>query len=226
MISDDDNNNYKDEQDNDTNNEDKEPSDSIKLDKLVYGYNNEKHREISYRIKRRDSDSSKANSCQSYKSSEACTNNQNTFGNNLRDELHRNAVPRTVNYLDPCERTLHKIVTNTLTYYQFNDNYSTDRVMNIFGEYNLLQYASLCTNDSDPRMLNSIIDLGEYTIARLYNKQKKSKEAKKGEFDDIESGAQRDLESAQDKKKKQRYSDLTFLPPRPNKYLDVLTYSE
>lgn len=27
-------------------------------------------------------------------------------------------------------------------------------------------------------------------------------------------------------KKKPRYSDLTFLPPRPNKYLDVLTYSE
>jgi len=26
--------------------------------------------------------------------------------------------------------------------------------------------------------------------------------------------------------KKKKYSDLTFLPPRPNKYLDVITYSE
>lgn len=77
-----------------------------------------------------------------------------------------------ISYFDPCERTLHKIVSNTLRYYQFNDVYNADIVMKLFNQYDLMRYSNLATNDSDPRMLNSIIDLGEYPIARMYNKKK------------------------------------------------------
>lgn len=54
----------------------------------------------------------------------------------------------------------------------------------------------------------------------------KSKKAKSDQFDDIEKSQNDRGSQALNKVKKQRYSDLTFLPPRPNKYVDVLTYSE
>lgn len=218
------NNNYHDEQDNnDTNLDDRDRPDVLRLEKLVYGYRNKQ-----YIIKQQTSDfsdiaqeSGKQNTareedkeiqegkCTSFQSQKSC------------DSIIEHA--NNVNYQDPCERTLHKIVTNTLKYYQINENYDSDIIMKLYGDYGLLQYASLATNDSDPRMLNSIIDFGEYPIAKVFNKKKK---VKKEQFDDIEKQQRGPSENNPNKIKKQRYSDLTFLPPRPSKYVDILTYSE
>ena len=114
-------------------------------------------------------------------------------------------------------RILHKIVSNTLSYYHFNDNYNTDKVMKLFAEHDLIKYSEIATNHADPRELNSRIDLGEYPISKIYNKKKK-----KEKENDIESQAQQPNKEI----KKQKYSDLMFLPPKPNKYIDVITYSE
>lgn len=97
--------------------------------------------------------------------------------------------------------------------------------MKIYSKYDLLKYSSLATNDSDPRMLNYIIDMGEYPIATQFNKKKPTPIATGG-FDDIESMKPQFNTNGPIKSKKVKYSELTFLPPRPNKYLDVLTYSE
>ena len=235
----DDENVYKDNQDNETNNEDKDQNDSMKLEKLVYGYqrakpyivkqntsdwsqNNDQVEtseptRIQFGYNRKDSESSK--SAQSYKSSE-------TF---KRKQVEPEPVQDSpVPYLDPCERTLHKIVSNTLKFYQFDESYSPDTVMNIFSKYDLMKYSSLSTNDSDPRMLNSIIDLGEYPMAKFYTPPKHAVSVtyinkRNEEFDDLESTP---APSPDKNKPKQLRSTPTFLPPRPNKYLDVLTYSE
>jgi len=134
-----------------------------------------------------------------------------------------------VEYHDMNERALHKILTNTLKYYEFNDNYTSDTIMKLYSEHDLIKYASMATNDGNPRELNSIIDLGEYPIATVFNKRK-------SEATDIESQNKVGQAGAQEfgqklTKKANKYrdvssSDINFLPPRPNKYLDVITYSE
>ena len=105
-----------------------------------------------------------------------------------------------------------------MKHYEFNDNYTPDVVMRLFAEHDLVKYASVATNDADPRSLNSIIDMGEYPIAKVFNKKSKTM------FDEIKEDGTATHQT--EKEKKEKYSDLTFLPPRPNKYLDVITYSE
>lgn len=123
----------------------------------------------------------------------------------------------SVGYNDCNERALHKIISNTLKYYEFNDNYTADVIMRLYAEHDLIKLAGIATNEADPRTLNSIIDMGEYPIAKVFNKKSRTT------FDEIQQdGTTRQTE----KEKKEKYSDLTFLPPRPNKYLDVITYSE
>ena len=112
------------------------------------------------------------------------------------------------------------MISNTLNYYHFNDNYNTDKVMKLFAEHDVIKYSDIATNHSDPKELNSRIDLGEYPISKIYNKKKKNKENDKDK--DIESQNHTDKKEV----KKQKYSDLMFLPPKPNKYIDVITYSE
>jgi len=49
------------------------------------------------------------------------------------------------------------------------------------------------------------------------------------DYNDIENNSAKSEEQkgfGKLKEKKKKYSDLTFLPPPPNKYLDVITYSE
>jgi len=75
-----------------------------------------------------------------------------------------------IEYQDPNERALHKIISNTLKYYQFNENYSTDVIMRLYAEHDLIKFAGLATNDANPRCLNSIIDMGEYPIVKVFNK--------------------------------------------------------
>lgn len=122
-----------------------------------------------------------------------------------------------IKYEEPCERILHKMVSNTLTYYMFNNNYTTDKVMALFAEHDLVKYADLATNHADPKELNSRIDLGEYPVAKVFNKKKG-----KAEVDDNAS----QVSAPGQKKPNQRYSDLMFMPPKPSKYMDVITYSE
>lgn len=135
-------------------------------------------------------------------------------------------IKENIKYQCPNERALHKIVSNTLKYYQFNDNYNADIIMKLYAEHNLIQYAGVATNEANPKDLNSIIDLGEYPIASVFNKRRKQR------FDDLENQSDSVSENGSvksqipEKKKRQKYSDLSFLPPRPNKYLDVITYSE
>ena len=104
------------------------------------------------------------------------------------------------------------MISNTLNYYHFNDNYNTDKVMKLFAEHDVIKYSDIATNHSDPKELNSRIDLGEYPISKIYNKKKKNKENDKDK--DIESQNHTDKKEV----KKQKYSDLMFLPPKPNKY--------
>mmetsp|Transcript_4942 Transcript_4942/g.5624 ORF Transcript_4942/g.5624 Transcript_4942/m.5624 type:complete len:302 (+) Transcript_4942:245-1150(+) len=123
-----------------------------------------------------------------------------------------------IGYVDPNERALHKIVSNTLKYYQFNENYNTDIIMKLYSEHDLIRYAGVATNDANPRDLNSIIDMGEYPIVKVFNKKPLA------ESSDIENNNVQPQPDLSKKNKKER--DVTFLPPRPNKYLDVITYSE
>lgn len=127
-----------------------------------------------------------------------------------------------VGYHEPSERALHKIVTNTLKHYQFNENYTADTIMRLYSDHDLIKYASVATNNADPKELNTFIDLGEYPIAKVFNKKKKS------EINDLEVQSETSSQRPPNakKQKKEKYSDLSFLPPRPNKYLDVITYSE
>lgn len=121
-----------------------------------------------------------------------------------------------VEYNESSVRILHKMISNTLNYYHFNDNYNTDKVMKLFAQHDVIKYSNIATNNSDPKELNSRIDLGEYPIAKIYNKKKKK------DISDIENQNNDEKKGA----KKQKYSDLMFLPPKPNKYIDVITYSE
>lgn len=124
----------------------------------------------------------------------------------------------SIEYQDPNERALHKIVSNTLKYYQFNDNYSTDVIMKLYSEHDLIKYSKVATNDANPRDLNSTIDMGEYPIVKVFNKKPMV------DYHDMENNSVKS--ESKEKEKKKKYSDLTFLPPRPSKYLDVITYSE
>jgi hypothetical protein len=125
-----------------------------------------------------------------------------------------------IGYDNPNERALHKIVSNTLKYYEFNDNYNTDVIMKLFGEHDLIKYAGVATNNADPRDLNSIIDMGEYPIVKVFNKKSPTM------FNDLENPEAAGTFQKTKKKEDKKHSDLTFLPPRPSKYLDCITYSE
>lgn len=45
-----------------------------------------------------------------------------------------------IHYKEPSERILHKIVSNTLGYYQLNDYFNTDKVMKLFSDHDLMKY--------------------------------------------------------------------------------------
>lgn len=120
-----------------------------------------------------------------------------------------------IHYKEPSERILHKMVSNTLGYYQLNDYFNTDQIMKLFSDHDLMKYWDAATNNSDVNELNSRIDLGEYPIARCVKK-------KKEQFSDIES----QISSSQSQKKESKPKELIFIPPTPNKFLDVITYSE
>jgi hypothetical protein len=110
-----------------------------------------------------------------------------------------------------------------LKYYQFNDNYTADTVMKLYLEHDMIKYSDIATNFANPRDLNTVIDLGECPIASIYNKEnKKDLESQVNNL----SNPTANFFSKTKKDKNASSSDLNFLPPRPNKFLDVVTYSE
>lgn len=95
--------------------------------------------------------------------------------------------------------------------------------MRLYAEHDLIKFSGLATHDANPRDLNSLIDMGEYPIVKVFNKKPMASSP------DLENNSVKTEENKSPneiKKKKKKYSELTFLPPRPNKYLDVITYSE
>ena len=75
-----------------------------------------------------------------------------------------------IHYKEPAERILHKMISNTLGYYQLDNYYETDQIMKLFADHDLMKFWDAATNNSDLNELNSRIDLGEYPISRFINK--------------------------------------------------------
>ena len=94
--------------------------------------------------------------------------------------------------------------------------------MSILRKNKLMVYAENATNEGDVKNLNSIIDLGAKPLSAVIGPVNSGKIEDRPPTDP-------DTEAQQPKKKKRKekpFSDLVFLPPRPNENLDVITYAE
>jgi len=78
-----------------------------------------------------------------------------TTGPALEGEI-KSYAPAQAQY----ERVLHKMVTNTLAHYDIGAIYSPDKIINIFKDNDLLQYADIATEQGNVQNLNSIMDFG------------------------------------------------------------------
>ncbi|CAI2364020.1 unnamed protein product [Moneuplotes crassus] len=205
--------------------EGRENEDAMKIERLANGYG-AKRPYIKQSTGTVFSDASGSNDGKNKTEEPALTLRRNSDHNKIRPKSalsETSQKSQDIEYQDPNERALHKIISNTLKYYQFNENYSTDVIMRLYAEHDLIKFAGLATNDANPRCLNSIIDMGEYPIVKVFNKKPMA------DYNDIENNSAKSEEQkgfGKLKEKKKKYSDLTFLPPPPNKYLDVITYSE
>lgn len=92
--------------------------------------------------------------------------------------------------------------------------------MKLFAEHDLIKYAGVATHEADPRDLNSIVDMGEYPIVNVFNKKSRTM------FNDLENPQENGSFLKSKQKEDKKINELTYLPPRPSKYLDVITYSE
>lgn len=112
------------------------------------------------------------------------------------------------------------MVTNTLRHYDIGAIYSPDEIFDIFKQNDLLQYADIATEQGNVQNLNAILDFGAKPLSQILSPMSNPRVIDRPNPADLEKAKKKNV------KKMKSFSDLTYLPPRPTKQLEVLTYAE
>jgi hypothetical protein len=113
------------------------------------------------------------------------------------------------------------MITNTLNHYEIQRSFSADEIMGIFKNNKLLHLAELATDKGDLKNLTSVIDLGSKPLSSVLGPEFGGRVGDKQNNEDLEKAPKN-----KKKKKSKPFSDLIFLPPRPTKNLEVVTFAE